>query len=346
MNLQRPLRIVLVFVLSFLASRISFAQIAPEGQVIIQNPANVYYIFGAGGTYQNGASFLYINYATDEVDAITPTISSNGAFSGFSQVTGRSLSGQISANSITLTYNGASQGAAKLSSYGPTRAFAGGWIGEVTDPSTGTGVGEALITSNGRVVVFSFQDFFSDAGVGTIDSSGNISIPLLTGRTIAGVFSPSNGTAQGTFSISTGGTQSYSLVRAVPARLSAISTRGLVGTGEQVLIGGFIIVDGGKTVVIRALGPSLSQFNIQNPVQSTRLDLYLGQQVIASNNGWQNDFRAAELAAGGFAPGSPKESAIQVGLEPGAYTVVVSSGDASTGIGLVEVYGVGNTGGP
>ncbi len=90
----------------------------------------------------------------------------------------------------------------------------------------------------------------------------NISILLLSGRAIAGVFSPSNGTAQGTFSISTGGTQSYSLLRAVPARLANISTRGVVGAGEQVLIGGFIIVDGGKTVVIRALGPSLSQFNV------------------------------------------------------------------------------------
>ena len=76
----------------------------------------------------------------------------------------------------------------------------------------------------------------------------NISILLLSGRAIAGVFSPSNGTAQDTFSISTGGTQSYSLVRAVPARLANISTRGVVGAGEQVLIGGFIIVDGGKTV--------------------------------------------------------------------------------------------------
>ena len=68
--------------------------------------------------------------------------------------------------------------------------------------------------------------------------------------------------------------------------------------------------------------------------------------MIASNQGWQNDPNASEIAAGGYAPLDSRESALKVSLEPGAYTVIVSSADNSVGIGLVEVFGVGSTGGP
>ncbi len=125
-----------------------------------------------------------------------------------------------------------------------------------------------------------------------------------------------------------------------------ISTRGFVGTGEQVLIGGFIIGDGGKTVLMDAKGPSLAAAGVANPVQATQISLYFGSQLIASNNGWRNNANSGEISASGLAPTDDRESALQVALEPGAYTVIVSSGDGSTGIGLVEVYGVGDAGGP
>jgi hypothetical protein len=119
-----------------------------------------------------------------------------------------------------------------------------------------------------------------------------------------------------------------------------------VGTGDQVLIGGLIIGDGGKTVFIDAKGPSLAAFGVANPVHATRVDLHHGSQVIASNNGWRNNTNAAEIMASGLAPTDNRESALQVALEPGNYTVIVSSGDGSTGIGLIEVFGVGDTEGP
>ncbi len=110
------------------------------------------------------------------------------------------------------------------------------------------------------------------------------------------------------------------------------------------LIGGFIIKGGGKTVFIDAKGPSLS--GVSDPVEATQLTLYFGSEVIASNNGWRNNANVGEIEASGLAPTDDRESALQVALEPGAYTVVVSSGNGSTGIGLVEVYGVGDTVGP
>ena len=112
------------------------------------------------------------------------------------------------------------------------------------------------------------------------------------------------------------------------------------------LVGGFIVSDGGKTVLLDAKGPSLAAQGIASPVQATQISLYSGSQLIASNNGWRNSSNVAEIIASGLAPTDDRESALQVALEPGAYTVIVSSGDGSTGIGLVEVYGVGDTEGP
>lgn len=161
---------------------------------------------------------------------------------------------------------------------------------------------------------------------------------------ISGNGKPSFGTILGNFALSNGQTDTGGLIRAVPSRLQNISTRGFVGSGEQVLIAGFIIGDGGKTVLMDAKGPSLA--GIADPVNATQISLFSNGQLIASNNGWRNNANVAEIAASGLAPANDKESALQVSLEPGAYTVVVASGDGSTGIGLVEVYGVGDTQGP
>lgn len=86
----------------------------------------------------------------------------------------------------------------------------------------------------------------------------------------SGVFpSPTYGRASGTFSLSDGRTETASLVRGVPSRLANISTRGFVGTGENVLIGGFIVTSGGKVVFVDAKGPSLASQGVSSPIQAT-----------------------------------------------------------------------------
>jgi hypothetical protein len=333
------------FLMILFAAGGTWAQLAPAAVAIAQGGPGEYYFFGSQAAAAP-AGFIYLNYGTGAIDAILPTIAPNGTFFGTSQVTGLSVSGRVLASTVNFTYNGFSGSASKASSYGPTRRFAGGWLGTVVDPSTGTGSGEAVITSQGQMVVFGFQNFITSAGIGTINSSGSFSVPLLNGTTISGVFTPSFGRFSGTFHLSTGGAETAALGRAVPSRLSNISTRGFVGTGEQVLIGGFIISDGGKTVFIDAKGPSLAASGVTNPVHATRIDLHRGSQVIASNNGWRNNANSAEIMASGLAPTDDRESALQVALEPGNYTVIVSSGDSSTGVGLVEVFGVGDAEGP
>ncbi len=280
------------------------------------------------------------------MDSILTSVQSNGTFSGISAVTGRSVSGTITDSTVSFTYNGVNVSAPKSSSYGSTSTFAGVWTGTIVDPISGGGSATAVITSQGQVFVTFLQDFVLNEGFGTISASGTFFVPLLDGRTISGLFSPSSGFFIGSLVISSGTIDTVSLVRAVPARLANISTRGFVGTGELVLIGGFIVTDGGKTVLMNAKGPSLAVAGVANPVQATQISLYLGSQLIASNNGWRNNLNFGEIAASGLAPTDERESALQVALEPGAYTVIVSSADGSTGIGLVEVFGVGDTEGP
>jgi streptogramin lyase len=121
--------------------------------------------------------------------------------------------------------------------------------------------------------------------------------------------------------------------------LVGISTRGLVQTGDNVMIGGFIIQgDGPQTVVIRARGPSLGVAGaLADPTMTI---VPAGGGALLVNDDWETDPRAPELAASGYAPGNPKESAILVTLNPGAYTAIVSGVGGTTGVAIVEVYDV------
>ena len=126
-----------------------------------------------------------------------------------------------------------------------------------------------------------------------------------------------------------------------PSRLGNISTRMQVLTGDDVLIGGFIIQGSApKQVVVRARGPSLVPFGVTNAIANPRLDLYAGQSLIGSNDDWGAAANAAALQATGFAPSSAQESAVLTTLGPGAYTAVVSGAGNTTGVGIVEVFEV------
>jgi len=130
------------------------------------------------------------------------------------------------------------------------------------------------------------------------------------------------------------------------AKATNISTRGMVGTGEDVLIGGFIISGSqSKKVIVRAIGPTLSTLGVSGALADPTLMIVnnnavcpaAGCNVVASNDDWRNT-QAAQIAASGFAPPNDLESAIIVTLPPGSYSAVVSGKNGGTGIGLVDVY--------
>ena len=127
------------------------------------------------------------------------------------------------------------------------------------------------------------------------------------------------------------------------ATLVNLSTRMLVGTGDNVLIGGFII--GGaasKTVVVTALGPSLAAAGIANPLANPTLTLVRSADnaIIATNDDWGTAPDATRIQAAGFAPGNASESAIMMTLPPGAYTAIVAGAGGGSGVGIVAAYEV------
>ena len=123
-------------------------------------------------------------------------------------------------------------------------------------------------------------------------------------------------------------------------RAGNISTRGQVLGGDNVLIGGMII--GGieaKTVIVRAIGPSLSGAGIANSLSNPMLELFDGNgTIVQSNDDWQQGPDTQTITEAGLAPSDPKESALFATLNPGAYTAIVEGVDGATGVGLVEVY--------
>ncbi|HEY3662517.1 MAG TPA: matrixin family metalloprotease [Chthoniobacterales bacterium] len=125
-----------------------------------------------------------------------------------------------------------------------------------------------------------------------------------------------------------------------PSRLVNISTRMYVGTGDDVLIGGFIIQGNQlKKVILRAIGPSLTAGGISGALQDPKMDLYDSTgALLDSNDNWQESLDSGEIVDSGLAPFDLRESAIVARLAPGNYTAVISGVNNTTGIGLVESY--------
>jgi arylsulfate sulfotransferase len=124
------------------------------------------------------------------------------------------------------------------------------------------------------------------------------------------------------------------------SKLGNISTRGSVGTGDNVLISGFIIGDvDSSTVIVRALGPSLASFGVSGVLSDPQLTIYdsTGSAII-SNDNWQDNINAIDVQKNGLAPANPSESALVLHLPAGKYTAVVSGANGSTGVALAEVY--------
>jgi len=130
--------------------------------------------------------------------------------------------------------------------------------------------------------------------------------------------------------------------------LGNISTRSFVQTGDNVMIGGFIVQGTqAKRVILRAIGPELTPFGIHNALANPRLELHDGTGgLIASNDNWQTTIiggiitanQVRDIVNSGYAPGDGRESAIIAELRPGNYTAIVRGVNDTTGVALVEVY--------
>jgi hypothetical protein len=139
----------------------------------------------------------------------------------------------------------------------------------------------------------------------------------------------------------------YDLDRTVDTNLGNISTRGFVDTGDNVMIGGFIVGGGSPTgtarVVVRAVGPSLSAVGVAGALSDPAVSLHdASGTLIAANDNWKTrpdgTSQQAEIEETALAPTNDSESALVRTLAPGNYTVIVRGANSTTGVGLVEAY--------
>jgi hypothetical protein len=128
------------------------------------------------------------------------------------------------------------------------------------------------------------------------------------------------------------------------SQLGQISTRGLVQGGNNVMIGGFILggTQGDARIALRGLGPSLTQFGLNNVLADPTLELRdaNGATLVANDNWTDDPASAALLTANGLAPSNLKESGIFTSLPPGQFTAILAGKNGGIGIGLVEIYNV------
>jgi hypothetical protein len=140
----------------------------------------------------------------------------------------------------------------------------------------------------------------------------------------------------------------YDLSTDASSILSNISTRAFVQTGDNVMIGGFIVQGTQpKRVIIRAIGPELSRYGVPDVLANPTLELHDGTgALIASNDNWITTIiggiitanQVRNIMATGLAPRDPRESAIIADLPSGNYTAIVRGVNNTTGVALVEVY--------
>jgi len=135
-------------------------------------------------------------------------------------------------------------------------------------------------------------------------------------------------------------------VPGVPA-LRNISTRLRVGTGDRAMTAGFIVQGGvTKRVLVRAIGPSLSDIGVLNALSNPVLELHDVSTLIGRNDDWQTTQvggvisadQAGEIAGSGFAPSNGLESALIAAVAPGSYTAIVQGVAGGTGVGVIEAY--------
>lgn len=198
------------------------------------------------------------------------------------------------------------------------------WAGDTQVAAVGAQVGAFALTSSGSRDAALYT---ADIGVGahTVQING---VGGATGVALAEIYDANSSTAA---SSST-------------PRLLNVSARTYVGMGDDILIAGFSI--GGsavKTVLIRAIGPTLSTLGVTDVLADPKLELFHRDRVINSNDNWGGDPVLASVAAevGAFAlTASSRDAVLLVTLEPGSYTVHVSGVASTTGVAMVEIYEV------
>ena len=223
---------------------------------------------------------------------------------------------------------------------GPSLAAAG-IVGALGDPTLelhdGTG---AMIASNDNWQTTRLGGIITGDQAGEIQNSSlaptdgresAIIATLAAGNYTAIIRGVNNSTGVGLVEV-------YDLDADAPSKLANISTRGFIQTGDQVMIGGFIVADHASRIIVRAIGPSLSSAGVAGALADPMLELHDGNgTIIGQNDNWRSN-DATNIQNTNLAPTNNAESAILTTLAPGNYTAIVRGANGGTGIGLFDAY--------
>lgn len=222
-------------------------------------------------------------------------------------------------------------------------------IASSTGGANGNGTGSNVLTSTGLDFSLSPSGALTDPVSYTYAATGpntaTITEPVLGGSgTVAVALTFTSATA-GSFvaTYSAGSTQTGSFtLTAIPAAapLANMSSRTTLASGQVAISGVVIGGSAPRRVLVRAIGPGLTQFGVSSVLSNPGMSFMKGQTVLATNDDWTADLQSSFSAAGAFGltVGS-KDSAAVLTLDPGAYTTVIRGGSASdSGEVLVELY--------
>jgi hypothetical protein len=203
--------------------------------------------------------------------------------------------------------------------------------GALVDPFLELYSGSTLLEANDNWVDSPNKQAIIDSTIPPANSLESAIVRTLNpGAYTAVVRGVNNGTGIGVV-------EAYDLDRTVDSKLANISTRGLVQTGDNVLIGGFIVLgSGSQKVIIRALGPSVP---VSGAMADPTLELHDGNgSLLEANDNWMDSSNKQAIIDSTIPPMNSLEAAIVRALAPGNYTAVVRGANNTTGIALVEVY--------
>ena len=127
--------------------------------------------------------------------------------------------------------------------------------------------------------------------------------------------------------------------------ISNLSTRGSVGGSDSIMIGGFVIIENNRRVMVRGLGPTLANFGVNGALSNPKITVYnSAEEVVATNDDWSNESNAASIAVTAASLGATAlesgsaDAATMLFLPKGSYTVHLEGVDGSSGVGLIEIY--------
>lgn len=265
--------------------------------------------------------------AADQV-TVTGAISSSGAISGTASGLGLTLGG------------GKSAGGSSLAGFYQAAALNGG-VGSIY----------VIVGPDGKAVVVTQAGVTTDIGTGSLDAQGKLNLTTNAGVSLGLAFDATTGAISATADKGPLAGEAFDGIRDnvdQTDRLANISTRGRVGSGDEIMIAGFVVSGSSpRSVLVRAIGPSLATLGVAGALNDSHLALFRGNTKIAESDDWGAEASASaiisatsQVGAFSLSTGS-KDAVLLTTLSPGSYTAQVSGPDNGTGIGLVEVYDAG-----